>query len=67
MWTKLIDSNIDLEVLTQVYPNKGNLVYEYNPFRNYRLSKDMYLYKDNYYSLKELEDNFGITLNGNTW
>ena len=24
--------------------NKGNLVYEYNPFRNYRLSKTMYEY-----------------------
>ena len=56
MWTKLIKSSINLETQTQVYPTQGSLVYEYNPLRNFRLSKNMYLYKGDYYSLEELKD-----------
>jgi hypothetical protein len=42
-WYKLFN-DIKLEVLTKVVPTKGNLVYEYNPFRNYRLNQNMYEY-----------------------
>ena len=59
-WTKLIDAPILFEVQTYVYPTKGNLVYEYNPFRNYRLSQNMFEYKGEYYTEKELEEKFGI-------
>jgi len=38
MWTKLIPDEINLEIGTKILPTKGKLVYEYNPFRNYRLS-----------------------------
>jgi hypothetical protein len=41
-------------------PTKGNLVYEYNPFRNYRLSSNKYFYKNAYYTLKELKDKYNI-------
>ena len=34
---------------------KGNIVYEYNPFRNYRLTEDLYEYKGAIYSKSELE------------
>jgi hypothetical protein len=44
MWTKLFNDNIKFNVQTKVLPSKGNLVYEYNPFRNYRLSSAMYEY-----------------------
>ena len=42
--------------------NKGNLVYEYNPFRNYRLSKTMYEYQNSVYSYEELNSLFNIKL-----
>jgi hypothetical protein len=53
-WVKLINSPILFDVQTQVYPTKGKLVYEYNPFRNYRLNKDMLEYKGEYYTETEL-------------
>ena len=59
-WTKVCEP-IKLEVMTSVTPTKGNLVYEYNPFRNYRLTKNMYEYKDQLYSLQELEDIYHLT------
>ncbi len=62
-WVKLFDEDISFNVQTKVLPTKGNLVYEYNPLRNYRLSKNTYEYKGNLYSLGELYDQFGITLN----
>lgn len=62
-WIKLIDDPINLKAQTKTIAPKGNLVYEYNPFRNYRLSEIKYHYKDAYYSLKELEETFGITQN----
>ena len=60
-WYKLFN-NINLEVQTEVIPTKGNIVYEYNPFRNYRISKNMYEYKNGLYSLEELNTLFGITM-----
>lgn len=38
----------------KILPSKGNLVYEYNPLRNYRLTQTGYLYKDRLYSPREL-------------
>lgn len=64
-WYKLFDNDVQLEVQTKVVPTKGNLVYEYNPFRNYRVSKSMYEYKNGLYSLEELNTLFGITMAGN--
>ena len=37
-WIKLFDDSASFEVMTKTLPTKGNLVYEYNPLRNYRLS-----------------------------
>nr|DAO31364.1 MAG TPA: hypothetical protein [Crassvirales sp.] len=33
-----LPESISFNVQTKVLPTKGNLVYEYNPFRNYRLT-----------------------------
>ena len=59
MWTKLFD-DIKINVQTKVLPSKGNLVYEYNPFRNYRLSSNMYEYEGGLYSIGDLYNQFGI-------
>ena len=66
-WSKILNGNIQFEVLTNVLPTKGNLVYEYNPFRNYRLSQDMLEYKGEYYTQDQLKDQFGIELLDNKW
>ena len=62
-WIKLFDGNISLEVQTKILPTKGNLVYEYNPFRNYRITQNMYEYKGQLYSLGDLWSIFGISIN----
>lgn len=38
MYKALFDNPISFSVQTKMLPTKGNLVYEYNPFRNYRLT-----------------------------
>lgn len=61
-WSKILNGNIQFEVLTNVLPTKGNLVYEYNPFRNYRLSQNMLEYKGDYYTQEQLKEKFGIVI-----
>ena len=71
MITKIIDSynimediinkSIDFRVALKTLPQKGNLVYEYNPLRNYRINKKSYSYKNRLYSSKELLIELGFT------
>lgn len=61
-WIPILGNTINFEIQTQVYPTKGNLVYEYNPFRNYRLSQIMFEYKGEYYTEEELKNKLGIIL-----
>ena len=60
-WKRVLDVDIPLKVMTHTLPTKGNLVYEYNPFRNYRLTQDKYLYQGDYYTMEELQKEFKIT------
>ena len=66
-WVKLLNSAIKPEVQTKVLPTKGNLVYEYNPFRNYRLNKIMFEYNGEYYTEDQLLSNFNIRKINNQW
>ena len=59
-WINPLKQTINISVLTKILPKKGNLVYEYNPFRNYRLSNDYYEYQNQYYTEDQLRDTFGI-------
>jgi hypothetical protein len=61
MWQKVLDNYIPLNVMLNVLPTKGNLVYEYNPLRNYRLTSNKYLYKGNYYSIEDMEEEFRLS------
>lgn len=61
-WHKLFNS-INLNVQTKTLPKKGKLVYEYNPLRNYRITQNMYEYKGQLYSLGDLWNLFGISIN----
>ena len=62
-WENPLKETINISVLTKILPKKGNLVYEYNPFRNYRLSNDCYEYQNQYYTEQQLKDTFGIKYN----
>lgn len=57
-----LNSKISLDVMLNTTPTEGNLVYEYNPLRNYRLDKDMYEYESHLYTLDELYSRFKISL-----
>ena len=61
-WQPLLNNELLFEVNTQVMPTKGNLVYEYNPFRNYRLSQNMLEYKGDYYTEEQLKEKFKIEI-----
>ena len=61
-WEQVLKESMPLNIMLNTLPTKGNLVYEYNPLRNYRLTSNKYWYKNNFYSLKELETDFNITL-----
>lgn len=64
---KPLNKEINFKYLLRRVPTKGNIVYEYNPFRNYRLDEDMYEYKNHLYTLEELKTKFNITTDGNSW
>lgn len=59
-WHKVLENDMPLNVMLNVLPTKGNLVYEYNPFRNYRLTKSKYYYDGKYYTLEELNTKYNI-------
>lgn len=59
----LVDT-IQLGIMSQITPSKGNLAWEYNPFRNYRLSESKYYFRGKFFSKEELElelDPTGLT------
>lgn len=66
-WAKIINQDLLFSIQTKVNPTKGNLVYEYNPFRNFRLNKNMYEYKDTCFTLEELYENYGLSIKNDKW
>lgn len=54
LYIKVLDSDMQFGIGLKVLPTKGNLVYEYNPFRNYRLTETAYYYKNKLYKPQEL-------------
>lgn len=62
-WYNPLPQTVAIDVLTKSLPTKGNMAWEYNPFRNYRLSKDMYEYDSDLYTQEELKDNYGLVYN----
>jgi hypothetical protein len=59
-WAYALNNNMPLNVMINTLPTKGNLVYEYNPFRNYRLTKNKYFHKGSYYSVEDMEREFKL-------
>ena len=65
-WESVLYKDINLQVMLNTLPTKGHLVYEYNPFRNYRLNENKYYYKGSYYTKNELEREFNFRLKEET-
>ena len=53
-YKKIIKDQLKFSVALKTLQTEGNLVYEYNPFRNYRVTELSYQYKGQIYSPKEL-------------
>ena len=48
---EILKNSLSFKLASKVLPTKGNLVYEYNPFRNYRLTEDRFEYDGQYFTL----------------
>ena len=59
-WYPALSQAVELSVLTKTLPTKGNLVYEYNPFRNYRLTQNMYEYDEQLHTEEDLKTKYNI-------
>jgi hypothetical protein len=56
--SSLSNESIQFSTALKVFPTKGNLVYEYNPFRNYRLNEDKVYYDNRLWSYEEFREEF---------
>ena len=61
-YQKILENPITFTAAFKTLKDTGNLVYEYNPFRNYRLSQTMFEYNNGLYSYSDLYTNFNIFL-----
>ena len=50
--------NLDFNIILKRIQQKGTLAWEYNPFRNYRLDRDMIYYKDRFYTHDDFKKQF---------
>lgn len=57
----VLDNRFTFATALKVNPTEGNLVYEYNPFFNYRLDRTMAYYKNRLWELEELAEELNIT------
>lgn len=53
-----MSSQIDFNVAFKKIQQEGNLAWEYNPFRNYRLDEDMIFYKNQFYTLEDFVNTY---------
>ena len=51
---------LNFNVALKRFQQEGNLAWEYNPFRNYRLNQDMILYNNKFYTIEEFEEKFNV-------
>jgi len=53
-WSKVLPNDLSFGSAYKVIPSEGNMAWEYNPFRNYRISQDMYEYNNKLYTENEI-------------
>lgn len=66
-YKQILNEPLNFQFQAKTLPTKGVLAWEYNPFRNYRLTKcNKFKYNDKYYTLEEIEEILSITIGGDT-
>lgn len=63
---KVLDQSFKFSTALKVNPTEGNLVYEYNPFFNYRLDRTMAYYKNRLWELEQLAKELNISYDKQT-
>lgn len=53
-----MSNQINFGVAVKKLPDKGNLAWEYNPFKNYRTDEDLVYYQDKLYTFEEFTESF---------
>jgi len=49
-YTAPLNKTIKFGLMSKVLPTSGNLAWEYNPFRNYRLTEAKYYFRNRFFS-----------------
>jgi len=55
-----LTQTFNFSLALKVFPTEGNLVYEYNPFYNYRLNDTQVYYKNRLWTLDEIAEELGM-------
>lgn len=56
-----LNEPIKFGLMSKIIPTKGNLAWEYNPLRNYRITEPKYYFRGKFLSKEELEKELGFT------
>ena len=64
--TGTLIEEIGFGVALKTLPTEGNMAYEYNPFRNYRITKTSYKYNNKLLSPRELLKELGVSVDNYT-
>ena len=59
---KPLQDKIQIGIMSKILPSKGNMAWEYNPFRNYRLTEAKYYFRSKFLTKQELEEELGTTI-----
>ena len=62
-----LNATMSFGIMTQMYPTEGNMAWEYNPFRNYRLSEPKYYFRNKFFSKSELNAELNKGLDELNW
>ena len=54
-----LEKDIQFGLRSKTLSTEGNLIWEYNPFRNYRLSEPKYYFRNKFFNQEELEKELG--------
>lgn len=65
IFTEPLKNPINFGIMSKVLPSKGNMAWEYNPFRNYRLSEAKYYFRGKFFSKEELGEELGKPISDN--
>lgn len=61
-FVKPLKKEINFGIMSKVLPSKGNMAWEYNPFRNYRLSEAKYYFRNKFFTNEELGEELGMSI-----